>query len=207
MTFPADLTSALTGATLSQLSRWRRGDSPLLVPELGVRPQAQYSFRDLMALRTVVKLRSEVSLQRIRKAFASLQGMDLTEHPSRYTLTTDGVTVFLIEADGATDLVRRPGQRVLATLNDVFAPFTNFRGENVVDFLHPRPRLAVREGRAGGWPTIRDTRVPYDTIARLVANGDVPASAVGDYYPTVQPADVPDAVDFDRQVVHIRQPA
>jgi len=154
-----------------------------------------------------VKLRSEVPLQRLRKAFRYLQDIDLTEHPSRYVLTTDGDSVYLIEGQEATDLVRRPGQRMLTTLNDVFAPFTNFRGDTVVDFLHPRPRLEVKEGRMGGWPTIRGTRVPYDTVARLVSGGDVPISEIGRYYPTVDPSDVPDAVDFERQIAAIRRPA
>ncbi len=207
MSFPADITSVLTGATASQLSLWRRGSAPLLVPEDGTKPRVLYSFRDVVALRTMVKLRSEVPLQRLRKAFRYLQDIDLTEHPSRYVLTTDGDSVYLIEGQEATDLVRRPGQRMLTTLNDVFAPFTNFRGDAVVDFLHPRPRLEVKAGRMGGWPTIRGTRVPYDTVARLVSGGDIPASDIGRYFPTVDPGDVPDAVDFERQIAEIRRPA
>jgi len=207
MSFPADLTSVLTGATMHQLAQWRRGDPPLLTPEHGNRPEVLYSFRDVVALRTIVKLRSQVPLQRIRKAFASLQDLDLTDHPSRYTLFTDGDSVFLVEGEEATDLVKKPGQRVLVTLDDVFRPFLNFRDEEVVDFIHPRPRLEVRETRLGGWPTIIGTRVPYDTVANLVATGDVPADAVSEYFPTVDPGDVDDAVDFGKQVADVRRPA
>ena len=208
MSFPVDITSALTGATKRQLQNWRSGAAPLLVPEYGIRPQALYSFRDLLALRTVAKLRKETSLQKIRRAFRALQDMDLTEHPSSYTLIARDNSIYLVEGSAdATDLVKHPGQRVLATLDDVFAPFLNFREDPVVNFIHPRERLEVREGRIGGWPTIRDTRVPFDTIACLVATGDIPASEVSEHYPTVSASDVADAVDFRRQIEEIGKSA
>ncbi|MFC9555537.1 DUF433 domain-containing protein [Rhodococcus sp. NPDC056960] len=203
MSFPVELTSILTGASMRQLSDWRKPPNPLVAPEVALRPRVLYSFRDVVALRTLVKLRAEVPLQRIRRAFQSLQKMDLTDHPSRYTLVTDGSSVFLVEGNEATDLVVAPGQRVIASLDDVFKPFTNWKGEGVVDFLHPRPRLEVRETRMGGWPTIRGTRVPYDTVANLVRGGDIPADAVGEYFPTVAPVDVGDAVSFDEQVSQV----
>lgn len=202
MSFPVDITSALTGATKPQLQRWRTGASPLLVPEYGIKPQALYSFRDLVALRTVVKLRSETSLQKIRKAFRELQNMELTEHPSNYTLIARGDSIYLVEGDSeATDLVKVPGQRVLASLEDVFAPFLNFRQEQVVDFLHPRKRLEVREGRMGGWPTIKGTRIPYDTIAGLQrGEHGISATEVQRFYSAVSAEAALDAISFDKQV-------
>lgn len=207
MSFPAEITSALSGATMSQLRTWRGGSSPLLAPEYGVRPKVLYSFRDVVALRTVVRLRKEVSLQKVRKAFRAMKDMDLTEHPSRYTLVTDQDSIFLVDTEGATDLVRKPRQRVLIDLYDVFAPFTNFKDEPVVDFLHPRKHLEVREARAGGWPTIADTRVPFDTIANLVADGDVDHRDVEHYYPGVPLAAVADAVSFQMQIEQIGRSA
>ncbi|NEW28519.1 DUF433 domain-containing protein [Nocardia cyriacigeorgica] len=207
MSFPSDITSALSGATLSQLRSWRAGASPLLAPEYGVKPKALYSFRDVVALRTVVRLRSQVSLQKVRKAFRSMKDMDLTEHPSRYTLVADSSSVFLVDNEGATDLVKNPKQRVLIDLYDVFAPFTNFRDEEVVDFLHPRKSLEVREARVGGWPTIADTRVPFDTVALLVADGDVPPEDVEMYFPGVDQNAVADAVSFHDQIARIGRSA
>ena len=200
MAFPVDLTVTLTGATKGQLASWRGGNVPLLVPEIARRPRALYSFRDLVALRTVVYLRSEVPLQRVRKAFQTLQDRDLTDHPSRYQLWTDGDSVFLVNGDTAMDLVRRPGQEMLAGLNDVFAPFRNFRDQEVVDFLHPRERLEVRERRLGGWPTVAGTRVPFDVVADLVGDGEISPDEVPEFYPTVSALDVPDAVSFAKQV-------
>lgn len=186
MSFPPELASVLTGASIGQLANWRRGDR-LLVPEVSATRPVLYSFRDLVALRTFVRLRSVVPLQRIRKAMRSLKAMDLTDHPSRYQLVSDGGSVYLIESEGekgATDLVLAPGQKVLLTLEDAFEPFVNLQQRRVVNFRHPRARLSVREQRVGGWPTIDGTRVPYDTVARLVAGG-VSAEDVARFYPTV----------------------
>ncbi|WP_067823959.1 DUF433 domain-containing protein [Nocardia inohanensis] len=202
MAFPVDLTCTLTGATRHQLSAWRTGASPLLVPEVAIKPKALYSFRDVLALRTMVFLRSQLPLQRIRKAFRQLVEFDLTEHPSRYKLVSDGQSVFLIDDSGqATDLVLHPGQKVIAELSEVFAEFRNFNDTPVVDFLHPRKLLEVREGRMSGWPTIVGTRIPYDTIAGL-QRGDhrIDPSDVRRFYPAVSPEAAVDARSFDEQV-------
>ncbi|MCR8998163.1 hypothetical protein, partial [Brevibacillus laterosporus] len=116
MSFPVNLVCTLTGATSGQLAAWRKGPSPLLAPEVAGKPRALYSLCDVVALRTVASLRKEIPLQRIRRAFQSLQDMDLTDHPSRYTLTTDGTSVFLVEGEAVTDLVKSPRQQILVSL-------------------------------------------------------------------------------------------
>ena len=108
--FPTDLTSVLTGASVWQLRRWN--STGLLVPEGQTKPRLLYSFRDVVALRTVVRLRSEAaSLQKVRRAFANMPALDFTEHPARYQFGTDGRTIVIADDDGNTiDLVREPGQ-------------------------------------------------------------------------------------------------
>ena len=202
MGFPVDLAATLTGASTDQLERWRATE--LLVPEVSRRP-VEYSFRDLVALRTFVRLRSEIPLQRIRKAMSTLRSWDLTDHPSLYTFVTDGASVFLIEdvdgtGPGAVDLVRRPGQHLLLTLEDVFAPFTNLQGREVIDFRKPRPRLEVRQQRLGGWPTIEHSRVGYDSVAKLVIGGVAPED-VGRFYPGVGALAAAEAADFQAEVL------
>ncbi|WP_270264415.1 DUF433 domain-containing protein [Kocuria marina] len=197
MAFPVDLTSVLTGVTPSQLASWRR--SGLLVPEVSSRP-VRYSFRDLAALRTLSRLRSDIPLQRIRKAFEGLSSLDLTDHPSKYVLASLDNTVVLVEENGEMwDLVRWRGHGVLATLEDVFETFENFRGDTVVDFRRPRAHLEIREKRMGGWPTIADTRIPYDSIAALVAHG-ADSETVTNLYPAVSAGAIEDAVSFGKQV-------
>lgn len=200
MSFPVDLAAVLSGASVSQLHNWRRTD--LLRPETQSNP-VLYSFRDVVALRVFVKLRSEVPLQRVRKALNRLKEWDLAEHPSAYQLLTDGGSIFLVEEGRAVDLVRKPGQRVLLSLEDAFLPFDNLQGRHIVDFRRPRPRLEVREQRLGGWPTIADTRVPYDTVAKLVVGGIDPVD-VPRFYPTVSEQAARDAVDFQHEVAQIR---
>jgi uncharacterized protein (DUF433 family)/DNA-binding transcriptional MerR regulator len=199
MSFPVDLTAALSGASVAQLHSWRR--THLLVPEVQDNP-VRYSFRDVVALRTFVYLRSKLPLQRIRKAMDQLRKWDLTEHPAAYKLVTEGDSVFLVEEERAIDLVRRPGQEVIYSLANIFAPFENMQGRTVADFRRPRPHLEVKENRLGGWPTIEGTRVPYDAVARLVAGG-VPPAEVQRFYPTVEVSGAADAADFHQEVVQI----
>lgn len=197
--FPTDLTAALTGASRAQLRRWSQ--TKLLVPEVATHPRLLYSFRDIVALRTVVRMRADTSLQRIRTAFVNMPALDLTEHPSRYRFGTDGGTVVLInDEDSRVDLVQTPGQYHFVSLAEIFESFATHRGNRVVNFLRPREALEVRAGRMGGWPTIADTRVPYDTVASLVAGGDVPAEQVTCYYPGVSADAACDAIDFDESV-------
>lgn len=200
MAFPAELASVLSGASMSQLSHWRSAP-PLLAPEVASKPRALYSFRDIVALRTFVRLRRELPLQRIRTALGTLQDYDLTEHPSSYQLVTDSKTIFLVDGGSeVVDLVKRRGQTVLLSMADVFAPFTNLQGQDVVDFRNPRQHIEVRERRMGGWPTIAGTRVRYDTVALLLDDGSIDAEDAHYYYPSVTPQAALDAADFDSSV-------
>ncbi|QCB49198.1 DUF433 domain-containing protein [Rhodococcus sp. PAMC28707] len=197
MAFPVDLTAVLTGASVNTLRRWSREE--LVVPEIRVRRPMLYSFRDLHALRSVCYLRSEVSLQKIKTAFANLPEQDLLDHPSEHRFATDGKTVVVWTEDGFIDLVNNPGQFNLVTMNDIYRSFQ--RGKRrVVDFRHPRKHLEVHQDRLGGWPTILGTRVPFDAVANLFADGDVSADEVTEFYPTVGPGAVEDAISFQQEV-------
>lgn len=200
MAFPVAETSVLSGASVSQLHNWRR--TGLLVPEVDSsgRPLL-YSFRDILALRSVVKLRGQNSLQKIRRAFSNMPDQDLTEHPAAYTLVDTGHSILVRKQDGeAVDVLTHPGQKVLATLSDIMAPFETERGAKVVDLRHPRQHLEVREQRLGGWPTIEGTRVPFDIVAQLLADGSITPEEVPEFYPSVSAAAAFDALDFARSL-------
>lgn len=160
-----------------------------------------YSFRDLVALRIIMFLRSETSLQRVRKALTNLDVMDLTEHPSAYTFATDGRSIGVVdEANGTVvDLVRSPGQTADLGLAQAFARFSTKSGKMVNDFLAPRPRLSINPRRMGGWPTIVGTRITYDAIADLVDNRTIFAADVPNLYP-ITSEDVSDALSFASEV-------
>jgi len=192
------MAAALSGATLRQLTHWRRGTGAgvVLVPEISAEPpRILYSVRDLVALRTCVFLRQDVSLQRIRKAISKLREFGGREHLSRYQPVTDGDTIMLVEEDGATDLVKQPGQRVLAVLRDVFEPFPVREGVVVPRLFQPRERLVVDPETRGGIPVVAGTRVPYDLVAGLIRDGVAPEH-VSDYYPSVSAEAALDAADF-----------
>ena len=201
MAFGAKVAAALSGASLSQLS-YRRGPSgrqggrPVLVPEVSRRP-VLYSFRDVVALRMCVFLREERSLQKIRRAITKLRDLGGQDHLSTYKLVaTDRGSIALVDDVGAVDLVKYPGQEIIAEMRDILAPFFNQkRGVVVPEFFHPRRSLLVDEGIRGGHPVVAGTRVPYELVADLVADG-VPPGHVSDYYPMVSAEAATDAADF-----------
>jgi uncharacterized protein (DUF433 family) len=198
MSFPVDLTSVLTGVTPAQLAGWRR--TGLLVPEVQEKNPPLYSFRDLVALRIVARLRVGTSLQKVRTAFANLPEFDLTDHPSAYKFASDGRTIAVWTDNGFMDIVKSPGQFDLYSLDQIFRPFTNMAGIQVADFERPRPRLTVDAHRMGGWPTIEGTRIPYDTIANALRGDDLAADDLRYYYPGVSGAAAVDALDFANDV-------
>jgi hypothetical protein len=80
--FPVPIASVLTGATIAQLAYWRK-DTPsapaLLVPEGKRSGRYLYSWADVVALRSIVYVRSEKSLPRIRRAVATLRALEADE--------------------------------------------------------------------------------------------------------------------------------
>ncbi|WP_327086146.1 DUF433 domain-containing protein [Nonomuraea sp. NBC_01738] len=198
MSYSPRLAAALSGATLRQLAHWRRPTSAggaVLIPELSAERPILYSFRDLIALRTCAKLRNDASLQKIRRALDTLRD-DLHErdHLSEYRLVADGSTIYLVEAEQATDLADRTAHLVIHELVEVLRPFYR-DGRHIPDLLRPRDHVSVDPAVRGGTPVIDGTRIPYDEVAALVRDG-VPAERITEYYPNVSPSAARDAADF-----------
>ena len=212
MAFGVAVAAALSGATPGQLEHWRRqparGGRPVLVPEISAERPLLYSFRYVMALRTCVYLRESVSLQKIRRAIANLSELGFPGHLSRYRLVaTDDDSVALVGPDHAMDLVRRPGQEIIAEMSDVLAPFlTSKRAVEVPDFFQSRRRLTVDVAVRGGHPVVSGTRVPYELVASLIADG-VPPQRVKEFYPSVSADGARDADDFARYVEQVGRAA
>ena len=212
MAFGAAVAVALSGASPSQLEYWRRqpahGGRPLLVPEISTERPLLYSFRDVMALRTCVCLRESVSLQKIRRATANLKELGFAEHLSRYRLVaTDDDSVALVGPDHAVDMARRSGQQIIAEMSDVLAPFfVSKRAIEVPNFFQPRPRLTVNAAVRGGHPVVFGTRVPYELVAGLVADG-VPPEQIKEFYPSASAEGARDADDFARYVEQVNHAA
>lgn len=204
MSFTPVVAAALSGASTGQLAYWRsaRAPEPLLAPaHHEPRSRASYSYRDVVALRTFVYLRSrDVPLQRIRKAVASLRQLGHDEHLSEYSLVAMGHDIVLrISADEAIDLTGSPGQGLLAQMVDIFGPFVNMQAEDVVDLRRPKPGISVDPEVRGGFPVVEGTRVPYDLVSSLLDDGLVIA-AISDLYPSVSVDAARGAADFARYV-------
>jgi uncharacterized protein (DUF433 family) len=187
--YPPYLAAALSGATPRQLGHWRRGtvsSGAVLIPELSARRPILYSFRDLVALRTCVYLRKDSSLQMVRRAIGNLRTMGELGHLSEYTLVSDGKSIFLVTSDSAE-------------MSDVLRPFVTRGDIEVPALFQPRPHIAVHPDVRSGHPVIAGTRVPYENVAGLVADGIAPAD-VRNYYPAVDARAAEDALDFSKYV-------
>jgi uncharacterized protein (DUF433 family)/DNA-binding transcriptional MerR regulator len=192
--YPSYLAATLSGASLRQLQYWREQD--VLHPELkrsGGR--VLYSFRDVVALRTFVYLREELSLQLIRKAIGKLREFGNAEHISQYTLVAHAGRVVLMSDESMMDLTKNPGQYVAAFMRDVFQPFVNMQGAQVVNLLRPRELVSVDPDTQGGYPVIAGTRIQFDLVASLVSDG-VDPEEVSEFYPSVTAAAARDAASL-----------
>jgi uncharacterized protein (DUF433 family)/DNA-binding transcriptional MerR regulator len=198
VSYEPKLAAALSGATLRQLSHWRRvggEQGAVLVPEISASRPILYSFRDVVALRTCVHLRQDASLQKIRRALNTLRdGLDEREHLSTYRLVAGSDTIYLADPDHAVDLVRQKGNLVIVEMVDVLAPFYR-GGRRIPDLLEPRSHVSIDPAVRGGEPVIGGTRIPATEVAALLRDG-VPSEQIGDYYPGVTSAAALDAADF-----------
>lgn len=205
VSYPSDLAAALSGATPGQLQYWRTASSgrpALLVPEYRRGRRWLYSFRDVLALRTFAYLRESVSLQKVRRAVQTLEDLGDEGHLSSYRLvaTDDGSIVWITPGQNYVDLVSFPGQvREGVVMEEVFGPFVDKRGNDVLPLFRPVPNIVVNYSVLGGYPVVSGTRVPYDSVSTLVDDG-VPFAEVCDFYPSVSPEGASDAVKFRRYV-------
>ncbi|MBD0673083.1 DUF433 domain-containing protein [Streptomyces sp. CBMA156] len=202
MSYEPRLAAALSGATMRQLSHWRKSTAArgaVLVPELSAARPVLYSFRDVVALRVCVRLRQEASLQKIRRALDTLRdGLDEREHLSGYRLVAGDGTIYLAAPDHAVDLVRRRGNVVIHDMVDVLQPFYR-NGRQIPALLRPRNHLTVDPLVRGGEPVIEGTRIPASEVAALLRDG-VPPESIKDFYPGVAPEAARDAADFTAYV-------
>lgn len=196
MPYSPPLAAALSGATLRQLAYWRRDTAdhaPLLLPEFARSPRVLYSYQDIVALRMFVRLRRQTSLQRIRRAVAWLERHHPDTHLSGHRMEAQpgGRTIVWISADSDYfDIVEHPGQAgIQVVMDDVFDEFKTSSGRRVPDLTSPAPGVTVDRGVRGGFPVISGTRVPFNIIADLYADGMKPSDIRG-LYPGVRARDV-----------------
>lgn len=209
MAFPVPIASVLTGATIAQLTYWRK-DTPsapaLLVPEGKRSGRYLYSWADVVALRSIVYVRSEKSLPRIRRAVATLRALEADEwtHLASYSLISTKRSILVRTPKGQLlDVGEHPGTVLEETLmRDVLEPFETRTGRVVPALKRPRPYITVDPGVLGGYPVVAGTRVPFDAVAAL-ADDDLDADEIAAIYPSVQPEAIADATAFAGQVAAV----
>jgi len=196
------MTSALSGATVSQLQFWRKPgrSGPLLAPA-GSEPghRALYSFEDVVALRMFVLLRQRTSLQRIRKAVSFLRDQHPESHLSAHSLKASprGRTIVWLSDDGDyIDVVERPGHpgfRVV--MDEIFRPFVTEDGRSVPDLHEPAPGVTIDGDVRSGYPVLAGTRLPFDAVSSLAEDGLTDEEIVA-LYPTATHVGIAGALEF-----------
>jgi uncharacterized protein (DUF433 family)/DNA-binding transcriptional MerR regulator len=205
MSYTPEMAAALSGASIRQLSYWRSArsaDEPLLSPEFHEPgTHVSYSFRDVLALRAFVYLRGrKVPLQRVRKAVTGLRALGEAGHLSAYTLVSIGRdVVWRVSGEEAIALTGAPGQQVIAEMVDILGEFESMSGRPVVPLFEPHSGVRVDPEVRGGYPVVEGTRVPYDVVAGLLADGVEPAE-ISAFYPSVTAEAAQGALGFEQYV-------
>lgn len=202
MSYPPPLAATLSGASVRQLGYWRRnipGKGVLFEPEHGRRPRVLYSYRDVVALRMFVQLRGVLSLQKLRRVVSWLAEHNPDTHFSAYHVRAldGGKSAVWISPDGEyIDVIQQPGQvGIMVVMQEVFRTFTTNAGRWVPDLGEPARGVTINPDVRGGFPVIEGTRIPFNVVAGLSADGLTPEE-IADLYPAVTPTDIQGAADL-----------
>lgn len=201
MSYPPPLAATLSGASVRQLAYWRRvgPNGALFTPEHGSRPRVLYSYRDLVALRMFVRLRGDLSLQRVRRAVAWLETHHPDTHLSAHTIRAvpGEQTAVWIAPDGSyIDVVEHPGQGGLKiVMDDIFDSFKTRSGRRVPALAEPAAGVTVDPHVRSGYPVIEGTRIPYNVVASLHADG-LTAGEIARLYPSITEREVRGAAEL-----------
>jgi uncharacterized protein (DUF433 family) len=157
-----------------------------------------YSYRDLVALRMFVRLRGDLSLQRVRRAVAWLQADHPDAHLSAHTLRAvpgQQTAVWIAPDGGYIDVVEHPGQGLKVVMDDIFDSFETRSGRRVPALAEPTDGVTVDPDVRSGYPVIKGTRIPYNVVASLHADG-MDAREIARLYPSITERQVRGAAEL-----------
>lgn len=183
-----------TGATRGLIYGLRKAH--LLVPR--ERSQMIWSFRDVVAIRTLTYLQSLTAKRVDRTVIRHLAEFagDATAHS--IGVTTDG-KVLADHGDGFLDILSREGvfEDVVA-LDQAFRPF-RMGGAAVPDLLNPAPETSVHPAVARGTPCVDGTRIPARSVARLAER--ISPESIPDYYPELAGRDLQGPIEVGQALL------
>ena len=113
--------------------------------------------------------------------------------------------VWLTEEGDYLDTVEHPGQPgIPVVMEEVFRSFTTADGRHVPDLHTPAKGLSIDDEVRGGYPVVAGTRIPYDTVASLAADGLGDADII-DLYPSVSSAGIHGAIELAGLVAQVER--
>jgi uncharacterized protein (DUF433 family)/DNA-binding transcriptional MerR regulator len=197
------LAAKLAEVSLRQLRYWV--SKGLLRPSIhraGRGGRDLYAYSDLVQAKAIGRLRKQgASLQRISRSLAYLRdALPEDESWDQKTLVTDGSDVFGLYAPRETlNLTHRsPGQRVFEVFLGDLVDELNKAGQ----LLGIGGEIEVDTDIQGGSPVLRGTRIPTRLIGELLEEG-LPPAQIRQLYPTVTPAGITAAQEFERQLAAV----
>jgi uncharacterized protein (DUF433 family) len=202
LAFSAEQVRRLTGLSSRQLRYWERTEFFLPDYPPGARPSRVYSFRDVVGLYTIARLRKDydVSLQELRRIGEYLREHHETPWASLGFYLQRGTRRFYFRTPDAPDRfldVRPEGQEVISFEMQRIA---NDVRERVREFRRRRPDQVgtVEQSRrvVGNAPVLAGTRVPTSAVWSFHAAGRTTEEILREY-PTLTAQDVEAAIEYE----------
>jgi uncharacterized protein (DUF433 family) len=194
--FTSEQAAALTGISEGQLERWAR--EGLFVPTHYAkgRPLARiYSFRDLVGLRTMARLRElGFSTQRLRELDAWLRREHSTPWAGlRLWIGPKKMLYFSDPSTGHPVGVAPPHQGGIAIALDAIADDVREAAKRYrVRAKDDEGKIARHRHVAGGRPVLEGTRIPVGLVQRCLEDG-MSTSEILEEFPSLTASDI-DAV-------------
>lgn len=199
--FTAEHVCRLTGLTPRQLRYWDRTGffSPTLVDDHRQRAFGRiYSFRDLVGLRTIAKLRKKMPLQALRKLGAWLKERHEEPWSSLRFAWNGRHVVFMDPQSGTPTEPRGSGQKVLSIALEPIANEMSRAAEGLRKRRRDQLGQIVRNRYVvhNAW-VIAGTRVPTEAIWNFYSAGYTVEEIIREY-PRLRPKDVKAAIAFEK---------
>lgn len=185
----------LTGLTKRQLRYW--DETGFFSPALSSPRSRVYSFRDLVGLRTIAKLRESVPLQELRKIGAWLKDEHKTPWASlRFYL--DGRTVYFRDQQGAIVSTKPRGQTVCIEMREIVNETRALVRDQRTRSKSDVGKIVRRRRVVQNSPVLSGTRIPVQAVWNFRQAGYTEKQIQAEY-PSLTISDIRGAIRYARQ--------